>query len=161
MKVPLPSYAGFFALLVFVGSATQPGLASRVPGPAVARLAQAPPATDPNQVVRRTCTTCHNDQSLRGNLSLEHFDVTADFTTDAADADVAERMVRKLRAGMMPPPGARRPDADTLLTLVETLERNLDAGAAAAPDPGGVLQDTDQTGAADRRRPVHRRIGVL
>ena len=137
MNVPLASYAGFFALLVFVGSATQPGLASRVPGPAVARLAQAPPATDPNQVVRRTCTTCHNDQSLRGNLSLEHFDVTAAFTTDAADADVAERMVRKLRAGMMPPPGARRPDGDTLLTLVEALEHNLDAGAAIAPDPGG------------------------
>ena len=133
MKVPLASYAGFFALLVFVGSATQPGLASRVPGPAVARLAQAPPATDPNQVVRRTCTTCHNDQSLRGNLSLEHFDVTAAFD----DAAVAERMVRKLRAGMMPPPGARRPDGDTLLTLVEALEHNLDAGAAIAPDPGG------------------------
>ena len=133
MNVPLASYAGFFALLVFVGSATQPGLASRVPGPAVARLAQAPPATDPNQVVRRTCTTCHNDQSLRGNLSLEHFDVTAAFD----DAAVAERMVRKLRAGMMPPPGARRPDGDTLLTLVKALEHNLDAGAAIAPDPGG------------------------
>ena len=133
MNVPLASYAGFFALLVFVGSATQPGLASRVPGPAVARRAQAPPATDPNQVVRRTCTTCHNDQSLRGNLSLEHFDVTAAFD----DAAVAERMVRKLRAGMMPPPGARRPDGDTLLTLVEALEHNLDAGAAIAPDPGG------------------------
>ena len=133
MNVPLASYAGVFALLVFVGSATQPGLASRVPGPAVARLAQAPPATDPNQVVRRTCTTCHNDQSLRGNLSLEHFDVTAAFD----DAAVAERMVRKLRAGMMPPPGARRPDGDTLLTLVEALEHNLDAGAAIAPDPGG------------------------
>ena len=106
MKVPLASYAGFFALLVFVGNATQPGLASRVPGPAAVRLAQAPPATDPNQVVRRTCTTCHNDQSLRGNLSLEHFDVTAAFD----DAAVAERMVRKLRAGMMPPPGARRPE---------------------------------------------------
>ena len=133
MNVPLASYAGFFALLVFVGSATQPGLASRVPGPAAVRLAQAPPATDPNQVVRRTCTTCHNDQSLRGNLSLEHFDVTAAFD----DAAVAERMVRKLRAGMMPPPGARRPDGDTLLTLVEALEHNLDAGAAIAPDPGG------------------------
>ncbi len=137
MKVSLASTAGFFALLTFVGGATLPGLASGAPGQPGERLSQAPAATDPNQVVRRTCTTCHNDQSLRGNLSLEHFDVTADFTTDAADADVAERMVRKLRAGMMPPPGARRPDADTLLTLVETLERNLDAGAAAAPDPGG------------------------
>ena len=135
MKVSLASYAGFFALLAFVGSATQPGLASRVPGPAAERLAQAPPATDPNQVVRRTCATCHNDQSLRGNLSLEHFDVSAAFGDD--DAAIAERMVRKLRAGLMPPPGTRRPDGDALLTLVEALEHNLDAGAAIAPDPGG------------------------
>ena len=63
--------------------------------------------------------------------------MTAAFGTGDADAAVAERMVRKLRAGMMPPPGARRPDADTLLTLVETLEHNLDARAAIAPDPGG------------------------
>ena len=135
MKVPLASYAGFFALLAFVGGATQPGLASRVPRPAAERLAQAPPATDPNQVVRRTCVTCHNDRSLRGNLSLEHFDVTAAF--DDTDAVVAERMVRKLRAGMMPPPGTRRPDPDALLTLVEALEHTLDAGAAIAPNPGG------------------------
>ncbi len=135
MKVPLASYAGFFALLAFVGGATQPGLASRVPRPAAERLAQAPPATDPNQVVRRTCVTCHNDRSLRGNLSLEHFDVTAAF--DDTDAVVAERMVRKLRAGMMPPPGTRRPDPDALLTLVEALEHTLDEGAAIAPNPGG------------------------
>jgi hypothetical protein len=137
MKVSLASTVGLFALLTSVGGATVPGLARRAPGQPGERLSQAPAATDPNQVVRRTCTTCHNDQSLRGNLSLEHFDVTAAFGTDDADVAVAERMVRKLRAGMMPPPGARRPDADTLLTLVETLEHNLDAGAAIAPDPGG------------------------
>ncbi len=119
---------------------TLPGLASRVPGPGAERLAQAPVATDPNQVVRRTCATCHNDQSLRGNLSLEHFDVTAAFddTADSGDAEVAERMVRKLRADMMPPPGTRRPDPEALLTLVETLERNLDAGAATPPPTPAV-----------------------
>jgi len=39
-------------------------------------VTQAQPVdVDPNQVVRRPCLTCHNDQSLRGNLSLEYFDV--------------------------------------------------------------------------------------
>ncbi|MDP6582182.1 MAG: DUF1587 domain-containing protein, partial [Vicinamibacterales bacterium] len=97
-------------------------------------VTQAQPVdVDPNQVVRRTCVTCHNDQSLRGNLSLEQFDVRA-----AADqADVAERMIRKLRAGMMPPPGQRRPADTALLALVETLEQTVDAAAAVAPDPGG------------------------
>ena len=85
-----------------------------------------------NRVVQGTCRTCHNDRTLRGNLSLDRFDVR-----DAAGhADVAERMVRKLRAGMMPPPGPRRPDAAALLNLAETLERRLDEAAALAPDPG-------------------------
>src|SRR5688500_13761713 len=62
-------------------------------------------------VVQRYCQVCHNDQLLTGNLSLQGFDVAA-----ASDkAEIAERMIRKLRAGMMPPPGAPRPSADTLL----------------------------------------------
>ena len=120
MKAFLPGTVGLCVLLALVGGTALAG--------------QAPPAeTDPNQVVRRTCATCHNDQALRGNLSLEQFDVAA----AADEADVAERMVRKLRAGMMPPPGMRRPDDAVLLDLVETLERNLDASARVAPDPGG------------------------
>ena len=78
--------------------------------------------TEANRVVQGTCRTCHNDRALRGNLSLDRFDVR----DAAAHADVAERMVRKLRAGMMPPPGPRRPDAEALLNLAETLERRLD-----------------------------------
>ena len=119
MKVLLSGAAGLCAFAL-IGGTSYAGQ-----GPAA--------DTDHNQVVRRTCATCHNDQSLRGNLSLEQFDVAA----AADDADVAERMVRKLRAGMMPPPGMRRPDDAALLELVETLERNLDASAAVAPDPGG------------------------
>ncbi len=101
-----------------------------------AGLASAQTAPDggaPERVVRGTCVTCHNDRTLRGNLSLERFDPTA-----AADhPDVAEAMVRKLRAGMMPPPGPRRPDAADLRTLVETLEDQLDEASGIAPDPGG------------------------
>ena len=99
-------------------------------------MAQSTPTTvdsDLRGVVRRTCVTCHNDRTLRGNLSLEHFDVTA----AADDAEVAEKMIRKLRAGMMPPPGVQRPDNAVLLRLVETLENNVDAAAANDPNPGG------------------------
>ena len=69
------------------------------------------------------CTRCHHDRRLVGTLSLEDFDVAA---ADQAP-EIAERMVRKLRAGMMLPPGVRRPAGDTLLNLVETLEGVLDA----------------------------------
>ena len=83
-------------------------------------------------VVQRYCVACHSDQRMTGNLSLEDFDVER----AAEQAETAERMIRKLRVGMMPPPGRRRPAGDTLLALVETLESNIDEAAAAAPDPG-------------------------
>ena len=91
-----------------------------------------PSASPETEVVQRVCARCHNARRLLGNLSLE------DFTVEEADrnADIAEKMVRKLRAGMMPPPGQPRPAGDTLLALVERLESVLDAAAAENPDPG-------------------------
>ena len=85
-----------------------------------------------NDVVQRYCTRCHNDRQLRGNLTLEDFDVAA----ASERAPTAEKMIRKLRAGMMPPPGQRRPGGDTLTALVETLEEVVDAAAVRDPDPG-------------------------
>ena len=67
------------------------------------------------------------------------------------NGDVAEKMIAKLRAGMMPPPGEPRPAGDTLDALVETLETQLDASAAAQPNPGAPI-----VSAIEPRR-VHRR----
>jgi hypothetical protein len=83
-------------------------------------------------VVQRTCVICHNDALLTGNLSLQTFDVAA----ASRDPETTERMIRKLRAGMMPPPTAPRPGGDTLLALVETLESVVDRAAARDPNPG-------------------------
>jgi len=58
-------------------------------------------------------------------------------STPSTDPILAEKMVVKLRAEMMPPPGARRPAGDSLLALVESLEQRLDAAAAMDPNPGG------------------------
>ena len=87
----------------------------------------------PNDVIQDTCVRCHNERRLSGNLSLVGFDA------DEADqnAEIAERMIRKLQAGMMPPVGARRPGGDTLQTVVEELERVVDASASRNPNPGG------------------------
>ena len=90
------------------------------------------PASD-DEVIEQYCVRCHNDTRLRGNMSLERFDADA----PAPDAELAEKMIVKLRAGMMPPPGARRPGGDTLLALVEGLESRLDAAWASNPNPGG------------------------
>jgi hypothetical protein len=45
-------------------------------------------------------------------------------------------MIRRLRAGMMPPPGARRPEAKTITALIDGLEGRIDRAAATAPNPG-------------------------
>jgi hypothetical protein len=54
------------------------------------------------------------------------------------DAELWEKAVRKLRGGMMPPPGARRPDPAAAESFVTALERELDAAAARNPNPGRV-----------------------
>ena len=87
---------------------------------------------DLNEVVQTVCVRCHNDERLRGNLSLEDFDAHQ----PDVYGEVAEKMIRKLRAGMMPPPGTRPPGADTLQNLVEGLEGILDAVALERPNPG-------------------------
>jgi hypothetical protein len=98
------------------------------PSPARAPMSDA----DAQALLDRTCVGCHNARSLRGNLSLESFDVTA----PTAHAAIAEKVIRKLRAGQMPPPGMRRPDEASLTGLAELLETRIDAHAVASPNPG-------------------------
>ena len=83
-------------------------------------------------LINQYCLRCHNDRALRGNLSLASFDVTS----PEDNAEVAEKMIRKLTAGMMPPAGSRRPDEAQILTLIETMERQIDMAAAIHPNPG-------------------------
>jgi hypothetical protein len=87
---------------------------------------------DHNAVVKQYCTGCHNDRSRAGGLTLQTFDVGQVVEM----APVAEKMVVKLRANMMPPPGARRPEMPVLEGLVTEIESRLDAAAAAHPNPG-------------------------
>jgi len=85
-----------------------------------------------NGVIQQYCVACHNDRSKTGGLTLADFDVArADGNTETA-----EKIIHKLRAGMMPPPGARRPDPDTIKALVVALETRIDRAAALHPDPG-------------------------
>jgi len=80
-------------------------------------------------VVKQYCGSCHNPTMKRGNLNLRGFAVDSAFS----DAAVSEKMIRKLRAQMMPPPGSKRPSGDTLLALVETLEKVIDGSAPINP----------------------------
>jgi hypothetical protein len=142
--------------LVTVIAAQQPATKAPVPAPAKT-AAQTTPATadkpkgvpsqtasmkpapshaaDYNGLVKQYCVTCHNDRNKEraGNLSLAAFD----YAKAGAQADVTERMIRKMQASMMPPPGARRPDAATYQQFIVSLENAVDAHAKANPNPGG------------------------
>ena len=87
---------------------------------------------DFNAVVRRYCVGCHNDKGKSGGLSLVAFDVAH----AAQSPEVAEKVIRKLQAGFMPPPLSARPDAATSAALIGALESDVDAAAAVKPNPG-------------------------
>jgi hypothetical protein len=80
------------------------------------------------------CTECHNSAELAGGLSLDGVDQT-DFH---AQAEVWEKVVRKLRGGLMPPPGGPRPEAERIAQFVSFMEASIDSAAGAATNPGYV-----------------------
>jgi hypothetical protein len=104
----------------------------------LAGCAEPPPAVAVAQhvdVFGRFCTDCHNDAEAAGELSLES--VTA--ADVAARPEIYEQVIRKLRGGLMPPPGEPRPESDEADALLVALERHLDATAAErGPEPGRV-----------------------
>ena len=89
-------------------------------------------AASQRAVVEQYCVTCHNERMRAGQLSLDAL-AMADV---GEDAEVWERVIQKLRGGMMPPPGAPRPDTATYRGLVSWLETSLDRAADAHPNPG-------------------------
>jgi len=88
-------------------------------------------------LVKQYCATCHNDRNKNnaGGLTLQGFD-SSKVGRDGEVAEVAEKMIRKLRAGMMPPSGARRPDAHVINAFASSMETRLDQAAALNPNPG-------------------------
>ena len=78
------------------------------------------------------CITCHNQRLKTGGLALD----TLDVQNVPGDAATWEKVVRKLRAGAMPPASAKHPDKATNHSLVAYLEGKLDAAASAHPNPG-------------------------
>ena len=82
------------------------------------------------------CVTCHNDKVKRANLTLEKLDLT----TAGDHPELWEKVIRKMRAGVMPPPGMRRPALNEYEGLRDWLENEIDRKAAARGfNPGYVV----------------------
>jgi len=88
----------------------------------------------PRALLDTYCVTCHNQRTKTAGLMFD----TMDLAKLPEHGDVWEKTVRKLRGGMMPPPGVRRPDQASVDSMVSWLERSLDEAAAAHPNPGRV-----------------------
>jgi mono/diheme cytochrome c family protein len=89
-------------------------------------------ATSAEQVVlNRYCVSCHNDRVKTAGLALSR-----GVENPGADPARWEKVVRKLRAGVMPPPGLPRPEAAAYRSLISSIENQLDRAGAANPNPG-------------------------
>ena len=91
--------------------------------------ATAPPS---KEFLNTYCVTCHNQRAKTGGLALD----TLDLTNVTGDAATWEKAVVKLRAGLMPPSGARRPSPAVIDEFAASLEASLDRAAEARPNPG-------------------------
>jgi tetratricopeptide (TPR) repeat protein len=93
-----------------------------------------PVAPIDRSVLDQYCVTCHNTKLKTAGLSLDAMDVTQ----VSANAEVLEKVVRKLRSGQMPPAGRPRPDKPRLNQFVTAVEDALDRAATTSPNPGRI-----------------------
>ncbi len=83
--------------------------------------------------VKTYCATCHSERGKAGGLSLAAFDAAK----LADDVELAEKMIRKMRVGMMPPAGARRPEGSGIADMAAAFEQHLDGAPSKVHNPGG------------------------
>jgi hypothetical protein len=116
---------GSLVLALGVASATGQAPPSQVQATAPAVASQSPtgmPMGTQTQLVRQYCTGCHSDRGKAGGLTLASFDAA----TIEEHTEVVEKMIRKLRAGMMPPAGAkpRRTGSDSTSQALAIARQN-------------------------------------
>jgi mono/diheme cytochrome c family protein len=103
------------------------------PAASGAPLAAAPAVQPERALIDQYCVTCHNERAKTAGLTLD----TQDITNPPAGAAVWEKVIRKVRGGLMPPVGMPRPDKTALAGLASYLETSIDR--AAAPTPGRTV----------------------
>jgi hypothetical protein len=121
--------AAVLLCVVFANSVWSQGQA---PAPSQSRTVA--PSVSPQQaLISRYCVSCHNDRLRSGGLALSALNLD----DVGQSAEIAEKVIRKLRGGLMPPAGAKRPDAHAAAEFVSWLENKIDA-AATESKPGRV-----------------------
>ena len=124
------------SLLVLSLAAVQVSPAAQPPAPIDHPQAARAPESTANwrAMLDKYCVTCHNERSKTGGLALDRIDIAR--VPD--QAEIWEKVVRKLHAGAMPPMGLPRPDRTASEGFATWLETKLDAGAIGDPGPAGL-----------------------
>ena len=119
--------------LVLVGNLRSEGQQQPSPPTAAAANTQssgATPVSAQQALINQYCIGCHSDRMKAGGLVLAGLNLDE-------NAEIAEKVVRKLRGGLMPPAGVRRPDNQSVSAFVSWLEKEIDT-ASTDPAPGRV-----------------------
>jgi mono/diheme cytochrome c family protein len=154
--------AGIVGMVAWLGLApaaqVRPGAAaSTAPRPVAAHAPTSAPALSPaeqTQMVKQYCATCHSDRGKAGGLSLASFDAA----NLLEHTPVVERIIRKLRAGMMPPANAKRPEPAAIQALAAAFETTIDRAAVANPNPGS--RPSQRLNRAEYQRAVRDLLGI-
>src|SRR5262245_17911910 len=125
----------WLALIVSLGiqarpSAQQPPQAKRTQSSSPRGAVS--PASSQRAVLDRYCVTCHNQRLVTAGLKLDE----ADVVSPGEAPEIWEKVVRKLRTGMMPPPNMPQPSMGDRQALLSWLETSLDKAAVTKPNPG-------------------------
>jgi mono/diheme cytochrome c family protein len=120
------------SLLVILSSGSRNLAAVR---PALQESSSTSPSSSPHRaLIDQYCVTCHNQRSKTANVMFD----TMDLGNVSKAAETWERALRKIRGGMMPPPGARQPERPAIEAFASWLEHSLDQAAASDLNPGFV-----------------------
>jgi mono/diheme cytochrome c family protein len=125
-------------VVIAVSLAAQAPQAPKAPQAPQAPVKSHPPAVttmlpaEQTAIVKQYCATCHSDRGKAGGISFAAFDASK----LEANGELTEKMIRKMRAGMMPPAGARRPEPAVMQAMVTSFESRMDRSAALNPNPG-------------------------
>jgi len=117
-------------LLLVTATTVVPWTAKQAQQPVTSPTAA--PVSAQRALLDQYCVTCHNQQLKTAGLMLDK----ADLNDIQGGAATWEKVVMKLRAGMMPPLGRPKPDHSAMESMVALLEKGLDRASTAHPEPG-------------------------
>jgi hypothetical protein len=125
---------GWILLTVHSQGFSQSTPAARSETPAAVTPNPSDARVDTQAAITKYCTTCHNERLKTAGLVLDPMGVAH----PGDQSETWEKVLRQLRAGTMPPPGAARPPQAFYARATNYLARELEASAAGHPNPGSL-----------------------